>query len=96
MKATDIIVRAMIEMAKENPEVGFVNAISGRIYEYKQRGEDVSCVTLQRVPGGFYSPEVAELVGKLLTVGIIHQESPIIIDRAGIEELKRILQMQPA
>jgi len=90
MRAETIIIRAMIEMAREDPVVGTVNAISRRIYEYKNRGDDVSSlVTLQRTPTGFYSREVTEFVERLLITGTLLQY-PIVIDQITLDRLEKL------
>jgi hypothetical protein len=96
MYADQIITRVMVEMAEKELEIGFIKDISNRLHEYKQQGQDVSDVTLQRIPGGFYSKEVAEFVGRLLTVGLVTQENPIILNQEGIGWLKRMCKNETA
>ena len=90
MHAEQIIARAITEMAEKRPEIGYVKDISNHIHYYKQQGRDVSGVTLQRTPLGFHSPEVAEFVGRLVTVGLATQGSPVKITEEGVTWLKKL------
>lgn len=91
MRAEQIIARAMVEMAEEELKVGSIADISKKIQSYKKQGETVSGITLQRTPLGFHSREVAEFIGRLVTVGMVTQASPVvIITQEGIEWLKKI------
>ena len=93
MHADVVIASVMVEMAEKGSLetgyfIGYVKDISKRIYELKVAGRDVSGVTLQRTPLGFHSPEVAEFVGRLVTVGLATQGSPVTITPEGLEWLK--------
>ena len=89
MHADVIIASVMAEMAEKGSlEIGYVMDISERIYALKVAGRDVSDVTLQRTPLGFHSPEVAEFVGRLVTVGLATQGSPVMITSEGLNWLK--------
>lgn len=91
MHADQIIADAIVEMAdKGKLEIGYVNDIAQHIYELKKLGQDVTSITLQRSPLGFHSPEVAEFVGRLVTVGLATQGSPVTITSRGLEWLKSI------
>ena len=90
MHAEQIIASVIAEMAEKKLGIGYVKDISNRIYYYKQQGRDVSGVTLQRTPLGFHSPEVAEFVGRLVTVGLATQGSPVIVTEEGVTWLKKL------
>ena len=89
MHADTVIALVMAEMAEQGGlEIGYVKDISKRIYELRNAGKDVPGVTLQRTPLGFHSPEVAEFVGRLVTVGLATQGSPVMITLEGLNWLK--------
>lgn len=90
MRSDQIIADVIAKMAGRALEIGYVKDISERIYENKQNGRDVSGVTLQRTPLGFHSPEVAEFVGRLVTVGLATQGSPVIITTEAIKWLEKL------
>lgn len=90
MRTEQFIAKVIAEMAETKLEVGYVKDISKCIYNHKRKGQAVSGVTLQRTPVGFHSPEVAEFVGRLVTVGLASQGSPVIITKEGVEWLKRL------
>lgn len=93
MRADEIIASVIVEMAqKGTSEIGYVNDISRRIYELKSEGQDITGVTLQRTPLGFHSPQVAEFVGRLVTVGLATQGSPVMITSDGLTWLKTMLK----
>jgi len=91
MRAEQVIVNIIVEMAEKNLQIGYIKDISKYIYDCKQRGRDVADITLQRTPLGFYSPEVAEFLGKLVTAGLATQENPLIVTENNINWLKKNL-----
>lgn len=89
MRADKIIAGVIVEMAEEKGlKIGTIGEISRRIHDHKTQGQDVSGVTLQRVPTGFHSREVAQLAGRLLTVGFAKQGNPLELTPEGFEWLK--------
>ena len=91
MHAEKVIARAIIEMAKEELKAGSISDISDRIHDYKQRGQDVFGITLQKTPLGFHSQEVAAFVGRIVAAGLGTQTNPVILTKEGIEWLKTFI-----
>ncbi|HME01263.1 MAG TPA: hypothetical protein VKM93_28610 [Terriglobia bacterium] len=61
----------------------FVRDISGILFTLKQRGFRFRDLGLRKIPGGFYSEDVENFVGQMLSMGYATQRSPIRVGKEG-------------
>jgi hypothetical protein len=71
-----------------------IEDISSLLFKLKGSGEDIGSVALKRVPGGFYSEDIEELVGHYLAAGYARQMSPVELTEQGQHVLEEIVELE--
>ena len=69
----------------------YVNDISDLFFSLREMGFRFRDLGLRRIPDGYYSEDVENFVGQLLSMGYATQRSPIRLDEGGVRVCKEIL-----
>lgn len=69
----------------------YVKDISGLFFNLRERGFQFRDLGLRRIPDGYYSEDVENFVGQLLSMGYATQRSPINLDDEGVRLCEKIV-----
>lgn len=93
----EVLLAAAVMAALKQRETGpspKIEDISSLLYKLKNAGVDLGDIALRRVPGGFYSEDIENLIGHYLAAGYATQESPVELTEKGKRALSEIIETE--
>jgi hypothetical protein len=92
--ATAIAVALQVATTEAPKDRPYVWDISDALFALVNRGFRFKDLGLRKIPGGYYSEDVEDFVGRLLSMGYATQRSPIRLTRPGMDFCERIIQAE--
>ncbi|HXX18666.1 MAG TPA: hypothetical protein VEJ46_04635 [Candidatus Acidoferrum sp.] len=71
-----------------------IETVSERLFRLREGGVEIGEIALRRIPGGYYSEDLENLVGRYIASGYAEQRSPIKFNEAGIRLLEDVVSEQ--
>jgi hypothetical protein len=87
----DVIMAATLMVAFSTSGQGSVEDISSLLFKLKNAGVELGDISLRKVPGGFYSEDIAVLIRRYLAAGYAEQMSLIRLTGKGRQLLAEII-----
>jgi hypothetical protein len=89
----DVLLAAAVMAASPRQDFD-IEYISSLLFELKQKNIDLGEIALRRVPGGFYSEDVENLLGQYLAAGYAQCLSPVRLTEEGKKLLSGIISKE--